>query len=75
VVTGSVQYLDVGMKLEVEPEIHLDSDVSIKINLDVSSIVKTITIPLSGTTAYQIGTRTPRPCCDSRTVKLRFLPA
>jgi general secretion pathway protein D len=57
VVTGSVQYLDVGMKLEVEPEIHLDSDVSIKINLDVSSIVKTITIPLSGTTAYQIGTR------------------
>lgn len=57
VVTGSVQYLDVGMKLEVEPEIHLDNDVSIKINLDVSSIVNTITIPLSGTTAYQIGTR------------------
>jgi len=57
VVTGSVQYLDVGMKLEVEPEIHLDNDVSIKINLDVSSLGDTITIPQSGTTAYQIGTR------------------
>lgn len=57
VVTGSVQYLDVGMKLEVEPEIHLDNDVSIKINLDVSSLGDTITIPVSGTTAYQIGTR------------------
>lgn len=57
VVTGSVQYLDVGMKLEVEPEIHLDNDVSIKINLDVSSIVKQINNPISGTQAYQIGTR------------------
>lgn len=57
VVTGSVQYLDVGMKLEVEPEIHLDNDVSIKINLDVSSLGDTVTIPISGTQAYQIGTR------------------
>jgi general secretion pathway protein D len=57
VVTGNVQYLDVGMKLEVEPEIHLDNDVSIKVNLDVSSIVKQINIPSSGTQAYQIGTR------------------
>lgn len=57
VVTGSVQYLDVGMKLEVEPEVHLDNDVSIKINLDVSSISSTIKIPVSGTQAYQIGTR------------------
>ncbi len=57
VVTGSVQYLDVGMKLEVEPEVHLDSDVSIKVNLDVSSISDVIKIPVSGTQAYQIGTR------------------
>lgn len=56
VVTGSVQYLDVGMKLEVEPEVHLDNDVTIKINLDVSSIVKQINTT-SGTQAYQIGTR------------------
>jgi general secretion pathway protein D len=57
VVTGSVQYLDVGLKLEVEPEIHLDNDVSIKINLEVSSIVKEVQNAVSGTLAYQVGTR------------------
>lgn len=57
VVTGSVQYLDVGLKLEVEPDIHIDSEVAIKINLDVSTIVKEVQNTLSGTLAYQIGTR------------------
>ena len=57
VVTGNVQYLDVGLKLEVEPDIHLDSEVAIKINLDVSTIVKEVQNALSGTLAYQIGTR------------------
>ena len=57
VVTGSVQYLDVGLKLEVEPDIHLNNEVAIKINLDVSSIVKEVQNTLSGTLAYQIGTR------------------
>ncbi len=56
VVTGSVQYLDVGLTLEVQPTIYLDSDVAIKINLEVSSILKQITTP-SGTVAYEIGTR------------------
>ena len=28
VVTGSVQYLDVGLKLEVEPDIHMDGEVA-----------------------------------------------
>lgn len=57
VVTGSVQYVDVGLKLDVEPNIHLDGDVAIKTSLEVSSIVKEITTS-SGTLAYQIGTRT-----------------
>ncbi|MFS2214996.1 secretin N-terminal domain-containing protein [Telluria sp. Tellsp104] len=57
VVTGNVQYLDVGLKLEVEPEIHLDNDVSIKVNLEVSSIVKEVQNTVSGTLAYQVGTR------------------
>lgn len=56
VVTGSVTYLDVGMKLEVEPDINPDSQVAIKVNLDVSSIAKEIDTP-SGTVAYQVGTR------------------
>ena len=57
VVTGSVQYLDVGLKLEVEPDIHLDNEVAIRVNLDVSTIVKEVQNTLSGTLAYQIGTR------------------
>jgi general secretion pathway protein D len=56
VVTGSVQYLDVGLTLEVEPTIYLDSDVAIKVNLEVSSILKEVPGP-NGSLAYQIGTR------------------
>ena len=57
VITGSVQYLDVGLRLEVEPEIHLDNEVSIKIGLEVSSIVKEVQNAQSGTLSYQVGTR------------------
>jgi len=57
VITGSVQYLDVGLKLEVEPDIHLDNEVAIKINLDVSSIIKEVPNVQSGTLAYEVGTR------------------
>ena len=56
VVTGNVQYLDVGLTLDVQPTIHLDSDVAIKINLEVSNIIKQVTTS-SGTVAYEIGTR------------------
>ena len=56
VVTGSVQYLEVGLTLEVEPTVHRDGDVAIKLGLEVSSILNQVTTP-SGTVAYQIGTR------------------
>jgi general secretion pathway protein D len=56
VVTGSVQYLDVGLTLEVQPTVYLDSDVAIKIALEVSSILKQVATA-SGTIAYEIGTR------------------
>jgi general secretion pathway protein D len=52
----SVQYLDVGLKLDVEPNIYLDDEVGIKVNLEVSNIVKEVS-GSSGTLAYQIGTR------------------
>src|SRR4029077_7746403 len=42
VVTGSGQYLDVGLTLEVQPTVYLDSDVAIKIGLEVSSILKQV---------------------------------
>jgi general secretion pathway protein D len=56
VVTGSVQYLDVGLTLEVQPTVYLDGDVAIKMSLEVSAITNQITTS-SGTIAYTIGTR------------------
>jgi len=53
--TGNIQYIDVGIKLEVEPEVYTDGDVGIKMNLEVSNVTGTVTSQ-SGT-AYQIGTR------------------
>ena len=50
-----VQYLDVGLTLDVEPTIYANNDVAIKVNLEVSSIVNTINI--GETRAYEIGTR------------------
>jgi general secretion pathway protein D len=58
VVTGSVSYIDVGLKLDVEPDIHSDGEVGIKVSMEVSNIVSQVTNPVSGTVAYQIGTRT-----------------
>lgn len=55
VITGSIQYVDVGIKLEVEPQVYADGDVGIKINLEVSNIAKTV--ETASGVAYQIGTR------------------
>ncbi|MDR2625134.1 MAG: secretin and TonB N-terminal domain-containing protein [Zoogloeaceae bacterium] len=55
-VSESVNYVDVGLKLEVEPNIYLDDEVAIKINLEVSNLVREI-MSSSGTLSYQIGTR------------------
>jgi general secretion pathway protein D len=56
-VSASVAFLDVGLKLDVEPNVYLDDEVGIKVGLEVSSIVKEISGP-AGSQAYQIGTRT-----------------
>ncbi|MEY4564335.1 MAG: hypothetical protein RLZZ618_3612 [Pseudomonadota bacterium] len=52
----SVNYLDVGLKLEIEPTVSLDDEVSMKIALEVSNILETIT-RASGSQAYRLGTR------------------
>ena len=54
-VASSVSYLDVGIKLDVEPTVMLDSDVILKIGLEVSS--NTAAVTSGGTTGYQIGSR------------------
>jgi general secretion pathway protein D len=56
-ITESVNYLDVGLKLEVEPEIHVDNDVTMRVALEVSNIVKEVRSSATGLLAYQIGTR------------------
>lgn len=55
-VSDSVQYVDVGLKLDVQPTVYLQDDVAIKIALEVSSIVSQVTSK-SGSSAYQIGSR------------------
>jgi len=55
-ISESVTYLDVGLKLDVEPLIFLDDEVGIKVGLEVSNIVKEIRSTTNSLT-YQIGTR------------------
>ncbi len=52
----SVSYLDVGLKLEVEPEVHVNNDVTMSVGLEVSNIVKEVK-STTGLLTYQIGTR------------------
>jgi general secretion pathway protein D len=52
----SVNYLDVGLTLVVEPTVYLNDDVGIKVGLEVSNIISQVTTQ-SGTSAYEIGTR------------------
>lgn len=56
VVTGSVTYQDVGLKLEFEPQVYSNSEIGIKISLEVSNIAAEFTDPQGGR-SYQIGTR------------------
>ena len=55
-VSESITYLDVGLKLEVEPTVYLDDDVAIRISLEVSNILDQIRTN-SGSVAFRIGTR------------------
>lgn len=55
-VSESVNYVDVGLKLDVEPTIYADGEVAIKIALEVSNIINQLQTK-SGSIAYQIGTR------------------
>jgi general secretion pathway protein D len=56
-VASSVSYLDVGLKLDVESTVSLQDEVSMKVALEVSTIVKEVPIA-NGGLAYQVGTRT-----------------
>lgn len=57
-ITESVQYLDVGLKLDVEPTVYLENEIAMKLSLEVSSIVKEVKSASTGLLTYQIGSRT-----------------
>lgn len=55
-VSQSITYLDVGVKLDVEPTVGADEEVTMKVGLEVSNIVSQVTTA-SGTVAFRVGTR------------------
>lgn len=54
--SDSVNYVEVGLKLDVEPTVFADDDVAIKVGLEASTLAREVRTN-SGTLAYQIGTR------------------
>ena len=52
----SVTYIETGIKVEVEPDIHPDGEVAIKLNLEVSSAGAQINTGPSGTVAFPVNT-------------------
>ncbi|MDQ1303627.1 MAG: ral secretion pathway protein [Pseudomonadota bacterium] len=56
VTSESVSYLDVGIKVDFEPQVHLEGEVGIKVGLEVSNIVQQVKTS-TGTLVYQLGSR------------------
>lgn len=56
-ITTSVQYVDVGVKLNAEPTIQLNDEISIKMSMEVSTAGPPTSVGGTGTTVVTIGTR------------------
>ncbi|MBY0474345.1 MAG: general secretion pathway protein GspD [Nitrosomonas sp.] len=56
IVTSTPTFIDLGVKLDVEPRIGINNDITLKVTLEVSSLLSTITGP-GGATAPRVGTR------------------
>ncbi|MFL6694767.1 MAG: type II secretion system protein GspD, partial [Ramlibacter sp.] len=54
-VSSSVNYLETGLKLDVEANVFLEEEVGVKVQLEVSNILEQLNV--SGTVAYRLGTR------------------
>ncbi len=57
ITSSNVQYVDVGIKMNAEPTIMLSDEVSVRLGLEVSSVVSKETSKTDGTTLLTIGTR------------------
>ncbi|MCW5601761.1 FecR domain-containing protein [Nitrosomonas sp.] len=71
VVSQNVTYIDVGLKLEVEPVISFNSEVSIKVSLEVSTLGARET--QGNATAFRIGTRSAETLLSSRDGETQIL--
>ncbi|WP_132645953.1 general secretion pathway protein GspD [Rubrivivax gelatinosus] len=56
-VSDSVSYLDVGLKLEVQPTVYANNEVAMQVALEVSSVTREVQTA-GGGLAYEISTRT-----------------
>jgi len=56
VTSEAVTYIDVGLKLDVEPTIYANGEVAIRLTLEVTNIVDKL-VSKNGTVAYTIGNR------------------
>ncbi|MGU7817031.1 secretin N-terminal domain-containing protein [Burkholderia sp. AW49-1] len=72
VVSASVTYQDVGLKLEVEPNISLSNEIAIKLALDVSNILETRETN-DGLITYVLGTRSAKTTLTARNNETQVL--
>jgi general secretion pathway protein D len=56
-VSQQITYLDIGLKLDVEPIVNMDDTVSIKLALEVNTLGEKVETQ-TGAVAYRVGTRT-----------------
>ncbi|WP_175964386.1 secretin N-terminal domain-containing protein [Burkholderia pyrrocinia] len=61
----SVAYQEVGLKLEIEPNISLSDEISIKLAIDISNITNTVKTT-TGLIAYVLGTRGAKTTMTAR---------
>lgn len=55
ITSASIQYIDVGLRLEVAPLVNIDNEVTMAVNLEVSSLGEKTTTATAE--AYRVGTR------------------
>lgn len=71
-VSQNVNYIEVGIKLDVEPVIQMQDQVSIKVGMEVSNITDQVTTS-SGVLAYTIGSRNANTTLQLRNNETQIL--
>lgn len=71
-ITESVNYLDVGLKVDVKPEVRRNNEVNIEIKLEVSNLAREVRSS-TGLVAYQIGTRSANTTLQLRDGETQML--